>query len=73
MSRRTHTAATSKCIRTRMAATGADGHKVAEAADMTITDLNSRLNGVDEFTVAELVLVGGFLRLTPTQLLTEAA
>jgi hypothetical protein len=56
-----------------MAATGADGHKVAEAADMTLTDLNSRLNGVDEFTVAELVLVGGFLRLTAHELLTEAA
>jgi hypothetical protein len=56
-----------------MVATGADGHKVAEAADMTLTDLNARLDGVDEFTVAELVYVGGFLRLAMTDLFTEAA
>lgn len=73
MSRRTHTAAVIQDIKSRMTATGADGNKVAQAADMTITDLNARLNGVDEFTVAELVLVGGFLRLTTQELLTEAA
>jgi len=73
MSRRNHTTAASRCIRTRMTATGADGHKVAEAADMTLTDLNARLDGVDEFTVAELVHVGGFLALPIHDLFTEAA
>ena len=56
-----------------MTATGATEAKVAEAADMTLDDLTARLNGADEFTVAELAHVGGFLHLGMTALLTEAA
>lgn len=73
MSRRNHTTAASKCIRTRMAADGVTEAKVAEAADMTLDDLNARLDGVNEFMFAELVQVGGFLHLTPQELFTEAA
>jgi hypothetical protein len=71
--RRSHTEAVIRDIKSCMNALGDDGHKVAQAADMTLTDLNARLDGVDEFTVAELVHVGGFLRLAMTDLFTEAA
>lgn len=73
MSRRTHTAAVIQDIKSRMTAAGADGHKVAEAADITIADLNALLQGEHEFNVAELVTVGGFFAFTPAQLFTEAA
>lgn len=73
MSRRTHTAAVIQDIKSRMTATGADGNKVAQAADMTIADLNNALTMRTEFNVADLVNVGGFFSLTPTQLFTEAA
>lgn len=73
MSQRNPTEAIIRNIRSTMTVTGATEAKVAEAADMSLADLNARLNGVDEFTVAEIVHVGGFLHLTPTELLTEAA
>jgi len=38
---------------------------IAEAADMGEVDLQSRLNGDVDFTVNDLVRVGGFLRSRP--------
>jgi len=38
---------------------------IAEAADMAEVDLQSRLNGDADFTVNDLVRVGGFLRCSP--------
>ena len=73
MHRAANTTAIIRNIRTGMTATGATEAKVAEAADMTLDDLTARLNGADEFTVAELAHVGGFLHLGMTALLTEAA
>lgn len=46
---------------------------VAQAADITVPDLNSRLAGETEFTVQELRGVGGFLRVPVSELLGEAA
>lgn len=73
MQRRTPTTATIQHIRAGMKATGATEERIAEAADIALTDLNSRLNGEHEFTVAELVMAGGFLRLPLTTLFAEAA
>lgn len=73
MQRRTHTTKTAASIRSAMVTRGATEESVAEAADITLTDLNSRLNGDHEFAAVELVLVGGFLRLPLTELFAEAA
>jgi hypothetical protein len=73
MSRRNHTETVIQDITSRMTALGDDGHKVAEAADMTLADLNNALTLRAEFNVAELVNVGGFFALTPQELFTEAA
>jgi hypothetical protein len=73
MSRRNHTETVIEDIKSRMTTLGDDGHKVAEAADMTLADLNNALTLRTEFNVAELVNVGGFFTLTPQELFTEAA
>lgn len=52
-----------------MLATGNTPESVAEATDLTISDLNERLEGVTPFNIRELVQVGGFLRLSPSQFL----
>lgn len=46
---------------------------VAQAADITLPELHSRLTGETEWTVRELRDVGGFLRVPVTYLLGEAA
>lgn len=53
-----------------IAETGATLHGVAEAAHIDLPELNLRLEGVEEFTVSELVCVGGFLHV-PAQSLIE--
>lgn len=52
---------------------GSDVHNVAQAADITILELEDRLNGRVEFQPEELVHVGGFLRIPVTQFMKEAA
>ncbi len=52
---------------------GSDVQIVAQAADITISDMEDRLNGRAEFQIDELVRVGGFLRIPVTQLLEVAA
>ena len=73
MQRRTPTTAAIESIRSTMTASGVNEVSVAEATDIALEDLNARLNGTEEFTVAEMVLVGGFLHLPLTQLFAEAA
>ena len=46
---------------------------VAQAADITLPELHSRLTGETEWTVRELRGVGGFLHVPITELLGEAA
>ena len=46
---------------------------VAEAADMREVDLESRLNGDADFTVNDLMRVGGFLRVAPARFMEGTA
>lgn len=46
---------------------------VAEAADMREVDLIARLNGDADFTVNDLMRVGGFLRTRPAAFMKGAS
>ncbi|WP_300345201.1 hypothetical protein [Nesterenkonia sp.] len=59
------------CLAIREA--GSDAHSVAEAADITDLEMVDRLNGRADFTLEELVRVGGFLRIPAPDLIKEAA
>lgn len=52
---------------------GSDVHSVAQAADITTSELEDRLRGRVDFQLDELVRVGGFLRIPVSQFLEEAA
>lgn len=52
---------------------GSDAISVAQAADITTSELEDRLNGRVEFQPDELVRVGGFLRIPATRLMEVAA
>lgn len=45
---------------------GVEIDTLAEATDVTSTTIRRRLDNRDEWTVADLVRVGGFLRIRPT-------
>ena len=51
---------------------GADVRIVAEAADITVAELEDRLSGRVEFQLSEICGVGGFLRI-PVSRFMEAA
>lgn len=48
-------------------------HTIADAADMSVHDLNERLAQRVEFTGAELVMIGGVLHVHPADLIGVAA
>jgi hypothetical protein len=73
MQRRRATTATVQGIRSELVARGVTEESVAEAADMTLANLNACLDGATEFKVAEMVTVGGFLRIPLANLFPEAA
>ena len=52
-----------------ISSTGESVATVAEATDLTIADLNQRLEGRSPFTVRDLVRVGGFLHFQPSRFL----
>lgn len=52
---------------------GSDVHSVAQAADITDNELEARLDGRVVFQPDELVRVGGFLRISVTRFIEEAA
>lgn len=52
---------------------GSDASSVAQAADITTSELEDRLSGRVEFQLDELVRVGGFLRIPASQIMKEAA
>lgn len=56
----------------RAATEGAPLNDLAAAADTDPETLQKRLDGRDEPTVADLVGVGGFLRINPTEFLKGA-
>jgi hypothetical protein len=69
MDRRRVTSRIAGNVRSAIDAAGVSVHTVAEAADITSTDLIDRLDGRVEFEVDVLRGVGGFLRVPVTQLL----
>lgn len=54
-------------------AAGLDARSVAQAADMTTSEMEDRLYGRVDFQLDEVVRVGGFLRVPLTELLEVAA
>ena len=50
-----------------IAASGLTPESVAQATDLTISELHERLNGESPFMFRELVMVGGFLRFPTPQ------
>ena len=52
---------------------GYDAHSVAQAADITTSELEDRLSGRVDFQLGELVRVGGFLRTPAHRFMEEAA
>ncbi|WP_420111645.1 hypothetical protein [Pseudactinotalea sp.] len=52
---------------------GFDIHSVAQAADITDSEMEDRLAGRTDFLLHELVRVGGFLRTPLSRFLEEAA
>lgn len=52
---------------------GSDVHTVAQAADITTSEMEDRLSGRTDFQIDELVHVGGFLRIPVSRLIEEAA
>lgn len=56
-----------------MCAAGEDTHSVAKATDMQVPDLESRLHGETDFTIGELLHVGGFLHVPAHLLMREVS
>jgi hypothetical protein len=52
---------------------GSDVHSVAQAADITPTELDDRLSGRVDFQLRELRAVGGFLRIPVTRFMEVTA
>lgn len=60
-------------VSTKISAAGIPPAKIAQAIDLTLPELSARLEGNAEFTFAELVQVGGFLHVCPSQFLEGVA
>lgn len=60
-------------MRDAVNASGVPTPKLAQAADIPGDVLEARLCGRDELTIADLVNVGGFLRLKPTSFMEGAS
>ena len=59
-------------VRAAIVDSGVPISAVAEAANVTVSDLESRLDR-DDLDVADLVRVGGFLSVSPSSFLEDAA
>jgi len=59
-------------VRAEMARQRVTADKVALATDISRTSLSRKLNGHNEFTVAEMIRVAAFLGLTLSDLLRRA-
>lgn len=71
MERRTRQVA--EAVKATIAAAGVSYESVASAADITVTELEARLDGVVPFEITVLSHVGGFLRVPATQFLEGVA
>lgn len=72
MDRRTATETVAQNISAAIVSSGATTNSVATAADMRPSDLSARLNGHADFTVHEVIAVGGFLRIRAGSLMEGA-
>lgn len=73
MTRRTLAQVVGANVAAAIAASGETTSSVSEAIDIPLDDLDDRLSGSASFDVAELVTVGGFLRIRASSLLEGAA
>lgn len=73
MDRETATIAIARRVSVAISNAGSDIPTVAQAADITTSELEARLEGRAEFQIDELVHVGGFLRIPVTRFMEEAA
>lgn len=70
MNRRRAAEAVAANLRTAIESANQPINTVAQAADMTTTELSNRLQGREEITLGDLVRVGGFLRIPAHELMT---
>ncbi|MBF4574715.1 hypothetical protein [Frondihabitans sp. VKM Ac-2883] len=56
-----------------MTHSGADSESVARAADITLPELENRLAHREEFSISELLGLGGFFRIHPADLIAGRA
>lgn len=73
MDRNPITLAVARRVTLAISEAGSDVHSVAQAADITDSQMEDRLNGRVEFRLDELVRVGGFLRIPATRFMEVAA
>ena len=73
MARRTLTQTVAQNVSDAIVAAAVPASVVAQAADLTVLEFNARLAGVTDFNSTELVKVGGFLRIRPSEFLGAAA
>lgn len=73
MERRTYAESVTANVQAAIDNSGATPAEIAEATDINPSVLEERLANKSPFEIEELVVVGGFLRVSPTQFLGGAA
>lgn len=73
MDRRTAAATETITVSSALTNSGVDLANLSQATDIHLTTLRARLDDPSTFTLAEMVRVGGFLRLHPAELLGDLA
>jgi hypothetical protein len=73
MERRSANAAVTDTVADAMTRTGVDPTSVARAADISAAELEERLAHRKDFSISELLGVGGFLRIHPADLIAGNA
>ena len=73
MDRRAATATVTNTVAAAMTRTGVNPTSVARAADISTPELEDRLAHRKDFSISELLGVGGFLRIHPADLIAGRA
>lgn len=73
MDRRTTNEITAANVRDAISTSGISEDDVAKATGLTMLQFRSRMNGATDFTVTELVTIGGLSCFSPADLLRGAA
>jgi predicted transcriptional regulator len=63
---------TARCIAAQITRVGMSKRQVSERSGIPYTTLNRKLWGHGDFTVHELALISGALKIAPSELLPEA-